>query len=101
MHRPTTSISKSSHLRLVAAGSLPASSATILSASVSATEVFGNSDVIVARLPAGSNAEDFAVACLDRVALFFHSNRVILHGLDVLEALSARLLLGPRARRGQ
>src|SRR5258706_7708886 len=94
-----TSISKSSHLRVVAAGRLPAFSATIFSASVSATEVFGSWDDIIA--VDGSNAEDLGVTRLDRVAFFFHGCGVILHGLDILERLAPRLLLGLRMHRTQ
>src|ERR1700676_128477 len=99
MHSPTTSISRSSHLRLVAAGRAPGFSAAIFSARVSATEVFGNCAVM---MPAGgSNAEDFCVARLDRVALSFHRGRVVLHGLDILERPPPRLLHGLRMHRAQ
>src|SRR6185369_15358009 len=98
-HKPTTSISKSSHLRVVIAGRAPAFSATIFSASVSATDVLGSSDVIVAANE--SNAEQLGVARLDRVALFFHRRGVILHGLDILERLAPRLLLILRVNRTQ
>src|ERR1700694_4738951 len=94
-----TSISRSSHLRLVSAGRVSALSATILCASVSATEIFGSWDVIIA--VGGSNAEDFCIAYLDRVALFFNCGGVILHGLDVLEGRASRLLLGLRMHRAQ
>src|SRR6266852_5278784 len=83
---------------MVAAGRVPTFSATIFCASVSATEIFGSSDVM---MTAESNAEEFGVARLDRVALFFHRGGVILHGLDVLERRAPRLLLGLRMRRAQ
>src|SRR5258708_24153802 len=99
MHKPTTSISKSSHLRVVAAGRAPAFSATIFCASVSATEIFGSSDVMITA--DGSNAEKLGVTRLDRVALFFHRGGVVLHGLDVLKGRAPRLLLGLRMHRAQ
>src|SRR4030081_1141170 len=84
---------------MVVAGRGPGFSAPIFAARVSATEVLGNSDVIVA---AGhSNVEYFGVARLDRIALFFHRNRIILHGLDVLERPAPGLLLGLRMHRPQ
>src|SRR4051812_23527160 len=83
---------------MVTAGTAPGFSATILPASVSATEIFGSADVIIAGV---SNAEDLGIARLDRVAFFFHGGRVVLHGLDLLEWLATRLLLGLRMRRAQ
>src|ERR1035438_3831757 len=78
---------------------MPGFSATIFSASVSATEVFGSWDVMI-RFSA-SNVEQFGVMRLDRVALFFHRGRVVLHGLDVLERSAPRLFLGLRMHRAQ
>src|ERR1700712_1164401 len=84
---------------MVVAGRVPGFSATIFSARVSATEVLGSSEVIV--VAGCSNAEYFGVARLDRIALFFHRGRIILHGLDVLERPPPGLLLGLRMHRPQ
>src|SRR3981189_1532438 len=92
-------MSTSSHLRVVAAGRPPAFSATIFSASVSATEIFGSSDVIVGF--GGSNVEQLGIVRLDGVALFFNRGGIILHGLDVLERLASSLFLGLRMHRAQ
>src|SRR4051794_3738582 len=48
-----------------------------------------------------SDAEDFCIARLDRVALFFDCRGVVLHGLDVLERLAPGFLLGLRMRGPQ
>src|SRR5205807_5425239 len=67
-------------------------------ASSSATDIFGSRDVIAG---AASNAEQLGIARLDRVALFFHGDRIVLHGLDILERLAAGLLLGLWMHRAQ
>src|SRR5580692_1332747 len=51
--------------------------------------------------PWGSDAEDSCIARLDAVALLFHRDRVVLHGLDVLERHAPGLLLGLRMHRAQ
>src|SRR5262249_42118605 len=78
-------------------GSALAPSATIFSASVSATEIFGSSAFMI---PA-SNVEDLAVARLDLLALLLNRRGVVLHGLDVLERLAAGLVLRVRVHRAQ
>src|SRR3984957_15444022 len=93
------SISRSSHLRSVSAGSTPGFSAAIFPASVSATAVFGSSEVIKGALR--SDAEDTGVALPDGTPLLLHRRGIILQGLDVLERGPAGLLFGLRMQRTQ
>src|SRR5262245_59796286 len=95
MHRPTTSISRSSHLRVVAAGKAPGLTAAIFSARVSATEVFGNPGDIA------SDAEDLRVPRLDGFAFLLRRRRVVLQGLDVFQRRATSLLDGLRMHRAE
>src|SRR4051812_7012533 len=100
MQRPVTSISRSSHLRVVAAGRLPGLTATILRASASATEISGRPEDMAAGRRE-SDAEDLCIARLDRIALSFDRRGVVFHRLDVPERLAAWLLLRLGMRRAQ
>src|ERR1700748_1901543 len=92
------SISRSWHLRVVLADSMPGLTATIFSASASATDISGwPSSVIIE----ASDVEDPGVARLDRLAVLFDRSGVILHGFDVLERFAAGLVLRLRMHRTQ
>src|SRR5438552_996040 len=90
---PTRSISGSSHFRVDVAGSDPGCRATIFCASVSATEICG-------RL-IRSDAEQFCLARLDRLAFLLDRRGVVLHGLDVLQRRAPGLFLRLRMHRTQ
>src|SRR5690242_7116984 len=103
MQRPTTSISRSSHLLAVACGRTPGVRLAISCARVSATEILGSSEVMKAQMCGvrEANAETSGVAGLDGAALLFHADRIVLQRLDLLERYPARLLFCLRVRRTQ
>src|ERR1700742_3137875 len=96
-----TSIRRSSHLRVVSAGRTPGFSAAILLASVSATDVFGNSVMAARYAVQGSDVEETGVTGLDGRALLFHRRRIVLQGLDVLERNPVGFFLGLWVHRAQ
>src|SRR5215469_2660940 len=52
-------------------------------------------------IPDLSDVEDLRIVRLDRLTLFFDSRRIVLHGLDLLERLAARLVLRVRMHGAQ
>src|SRR5215831_19480034 len=52
-------------------------------------------------VPDRSDVEDLRIARLDRLTLFFDRRRIVLHGLNLLERLAARLVLRVRMHGAQ